>query len=73
MRLEEVLTRFAEAPLQESRVKLKWLWSSLATGKQAGSAHKASWAHTGISLVAYLREDAGCEDPLTKEVPTALL
>ena len=37
MKLEEVLTRLAEAPLQESRVKLKWLWSSLAIGKRAGS------------------------------------
>ena len=52
MKVEELLTRFVEAPLLESWAQLKQLWSSLAIGKQAGSEHRARWAHTGILLVA---------------------
>ena len=75
MKLEEVLTRFAEAPLQESRVKLRRLWSSLAIGRQAGDPRIKQVGRTPEFRLwlASLREDAGCEDPLTKEVPTALL
>ena len=41
-KLEKVLRRFAKALLQELRVQLKQLWSSLAISKQAGSEHRAT-------------------------------